>query len=341
MHRLRKTGGALLRFGIAAGILTFLLHKIGLAQAFDELRTTIGHWPWIIAAHMIMLTPLLATAWRWKLILHHVAMAMSWPRTLAIFFIGQFFNAFMIGATGGDVLKAFYTARETRQNRTEAITSIFIDRIVGLYAIIFIVAGIVLARLPYFLSNATLRPVAMFILASALVGAAFLLLIVRRNPLDRWPLLRRLSSHRRMGQLSHVLDRAYRAFQACHQQPVLFGKLILLSAANQLLAVLGWACVGHALGLNLSAWDYFCYSMLIGFIGTIPITPGGLGLREGASVHILAAIGVAPDKAFLLSFLPYLSSVIWGLPGGIVFLFYPATRRAQGDVPASVPPLSG
>jgi uncharacterized protein (TIRG00374 family) len=331
--RIRKALGLLLRFGIAGGILVFLLHKIGLGDAWDALQAAFDRWPWLLAAHLVMLLPLLACAWRWKVILDHLGMAMSWPQALAVFFIGQFFNGFMLGATGGDVIKAYYAARQTHHKRPEAIMSIAVDRIVGLYAIVFIVAAAVLARYAYFLENPALRPVAIFVLASAFGGAIGLLAISRRNPLEYLPWLRNARPDSRLGRARHTLHRAYLAFQTIHADRGVLLKTVALSALNQLTAVLGWVFTGLALGLTLSAWEYVAFALLIGYLGSVPITPGGVGVREGACIHVLGAVGVPAEQAFLLSFLPYLSLLIWGLPGGVLFLFY-AGRKAVTPPPA-------
>ena len=47
----------------------------------------------------------------------------------------QFFNAFLLGSTGGDLLKAYYAARETHHKKTEAVVTVFVDRIIGLFSV--------------------------------------------------------------------------------------------------------------------------------------------------------------------------------------------------------------
>ena len=46
-------------------------------------------------------------------------------------YAGNFFNFVMVGTTGGDLFKAFYVAQHTRY-KLEAVTTIFLDRVVGL-----------------------------------------------------------------------------------------------------------------------------------------------------------------------------------------------------------------
>ena len=64
------------------------------------------------------------------------------------------------------------------------------------------------------------------------------------------------------------------------------------------------------------------FSPLVALISAIPVTPGGIGIREGASIKLWSVLGVPDEKAFLLAFIPYLFLVLWGLPGGMLFLFH-------------------
>jgi hypothetical protein len=65
---------------------------------------------------------------------------LSWGRATGITFVAQFFNSFLLGSTGGDVIKALYAARETHHKKTEAVVTVFVDRLLGLWAMLFFAA---------------------------------------------------------------------------------------------------------------------------------------------------------------------------------------------------------
>ena len=50
--------------------------------------------------------------------------------------MAQFFNAFLLGSTGGDLLKAYYAARETHHRKTEAVVTVLVDRLIGLFSML-------------------------------------------------------------------------------------------------------------------------------------------------------------------------------------------------------------
>jgi hypothetical protein len=59
-------------------------------------------------------------------------------------------------------------------------------------------------------------------------------------------------------------------------------------------------------------------------IAAVPISPGGLGLRENLFVQLLAAPTIAanPTDALSLSLLAFAGSLFWSLVGGAVYVMF-------------------
>jgi uncharacterized protein (TIRG00374 family) len=322
MKKIRDILWLLLRLGLAVTVMVWLLRKMGIDQMGETLRVTAAHWLWLLAAFLLCIPPLFLCILRWKLILAAQGMVLTWSRVSSIFFIGMFFNSFMIGPTGGDFIKAYYTARETHHKKTEAVTSIFIDRIVGLVILALIVSVMILCRWTFFMSHPETRATALVSLAvcGSIVAGGILAFSV--HLFEALPFLKRWTLHPVLGRVFGLIEKVYNAFYVCRAQPRVLLKIALHSILLQLLFVASASFVGKALELDLPFVNYLSFSPLVGLISAIPVTPGGLGIREGASIHLWAISGVPAGKAFLLAFLPYLFLVIWGLPGGILFLFH-------------------
>jgi hypothetical protein len=60
---------------------------------------------------------------RWRILLRAQGLDLSVMRTAEISLIAHFFNSFLLGSTGGDLLKAYYAARETHHLKAEAVTT--------------------------------------------------------------------------------------------------------------------------------------------------------------------------------------------------------------------------
>ena len=80
---------------------------------------------------MTIVLGLLRWQWSWP----SKAWRCSW-RTTEISLVAHFFNSFLLGSTGGDLLKAYYAARETHHKKTEAVMTVLVDRLVGLFAML-------------------------------------------------------------------------------------------------------------------------------------------------------------------------------------------------------------
>jgi glycosyltransferase 2 family protein len=95
----------------------------------------------LIAAVVSAGIPAILGITRWQWILHVQGLDVKYSRLFSISFIGLFFNAFMLGSTGGDVIKAWYVAHETHHKKAEAIATVVVDRLIGLLALFVIALG--------------------------------------------------------------------------------------------------------------------------------------------------------------------------------------------------------
>src|SRR5579862_3220255 len=85
-----------------------------------------------ISLAMVFLTIVLGVV-RWRMVLEVQGLHLPFGRAAGISFVAQFFNSFLLGSTGGDLMKAYYAARETHHKKTEAVVTVFVDRMIGLW----------------------------------------------------------------------------------------------------------------------------------------------------------------------------------------------------------------
>ena len=64
-------------------------------------------------------------------------------RVGALLMLGIFFNMFMPGGTGGDVLKIFFLLKEIPKKKAEGLLAVLMDRLIGLLALIMISSVII------------------------------------------------------------------------------------------------------------------------------------------------------------------------------------------------------
>ena len=266
---------------------------------------------------------------RWRMILEAQGLHLSYFRAAEISFVAQFFNSFLLGSTGGDLMKAFYAARETHHKKTEAVVTVFIDRLLGLWSMLAFAAIMILPNLSLFSSatgkdaqtaEAALRMAALIILAMLFACTVFLALALWGGVSSRWPNARVVL--RKLPKGEH-LERSLDSCRVFGKQRALLSKSVVLSMLLNALCVVQVIVLGRGLNLSIPSLALFAIVPMITCISALPITPSGLGVREGLFVSILALpqIAVGKTEALSLSLLTFAGGLFWSIVGGLVYFF--------------------
>ena len=256
---------------------------------------------------------------RWRMVLAVQGLQLSWGRATGIIFVAQFFNAFLLGSTGGDIIKALYAARETHHKKAEAVVTVFVDRLLGLWAMLLFAALMMIPNASLLSRRRQLgAPALMIVLmlggASVVLGVAFWGGLSRRFPRSRhW--LRRIPK-------GELLERSLDACRHFGKSRGFLLKAVGLSLLVNLACVLQMMVLSAGLDVSISSSAWLVIVPMIFCISSLPITPSGLGVRENLFVLMLAVPEIAVPKtaALSLSLLAYASSLFWSLAGGIVYL---------------------
>lgn len=320
-------------FGV--GLVWYILHDLKNKGQLADMRTALvsagGNWPYLAAAVACFGICLLLCAIRWKLLLDAQQARLGFGRIFNLFFIGQFFNAFIPGATGGDVVKAYYVGRQSRANRAEVVATVFIDRLIGLFSIVALAAIVALVRVRFFLDHRELRFALAFTAILTLATIAGLVVIFGQNLFERWSFFRRLEERTALGRIT---SRVYQAFHMCLRSRALLVQTSVLSMANHLTFILCTYCLSRAIGIAMQFTGYLTVFPVINMVAAIPVTPSGLGTRDVAAKKLLAIYGVQESSAVTLTLLIYTVMMLWSLFGGIIYFIFSLrgeTVRPGGD----------
>ena len=333
MKPLTKWAWNIGRLAVGIGLAGWILHRIWVQQPHRlDVRDWSPHWLLLmLGGHLLYFMALLLGIERWRRLMRSQDIALRWSRCFTVFFIGHFFNAFMLGATGGDVIKAYYAARETHHRKTEAVATVFLDRLMGLVALVLLVLGILAFRIRYLLKQPSMAKSALFLLLVLSAIALVMALLWHRNWLESRFWKRMEHSTRIPGALVTHTARIYGAVYHFRARPGVLARTFALSVGVHVFSLLACLLFSIAIRSGLSPAQAFILYPLLGAVGAIPITPGGLGFREGAAVVIFGSVGIPPMTAFLLSLIPYLSITLWSLFGGLIYLLEPAQARFRPD----------
>ena len=257
---------------------------------------------------------------RWRLLMAVQGIHMAWWRALRVFLIGAFFNLFLLGATGGDVIKIFYAMRETASKKSAALLSVLVDRMIGLVALVFVAAILCSLRFHLLLDNSQTQALlgTFVIITGGALGLIATGIIVDRfhlaHKLPRW-----LPLHAKIIELST-------AFSIYARDPKVLALTIGLSVPAHLMTFLAFFFSAQAFGMfpGLNGLvDIFSVLPIIMTIAALPISLSGLGVREKLFENVFGQLFHTPDGiAPMISILGFVMIVFWGVVGGFVYLAY-------------------
>jgi hypothetical protein len=88
--------------------------------------------------------------------------------------------------------------------------------------------------------------------------------------------------------------------------------------------------IAASMGLKLKLIYFFVYIPIIGAVSMLPISIGGLGLRDAITIYFFGKAGVAKDLAFAMSLVNFSFILITGIAGGLIYyVFTVRNRRLQ------------
>lgn len=297
------------------------LIEIGLLRMVRE--ADLGY---LLAALLVMPLSYLLTSYRWHLLLEALDIHIGAARTFVINMVGAFYNTFMPGSTGGDLLKAWYAARHTT-HRTRAVISVLTDRAIGLLALIML--GGVMAALQWQIPAC--RKVAM--VSAALTAATLLGMVVFYVPVLRRAsglnfILRRLPMQKQV-------QNAVGAMERYGQRPLVSLTAMGICFPVHITAIVSATLAGHALGLHMPAMYYWVVVPVVALVGAIPISPQGAGVMEYFAILLTRGQGVTISQAFALVMAIRFVQMFWNLVAGLFVIrggYHAPSEQEQHDL---------
>lgn len=321
---MKQRVGSVARWVFTIAVLIYLFrYRVDVARLGETLRAVRLEW---IAAALVCFGVIVAGGTlRWWVLLRAQTIEIPGRRAVAINFVGMFFNSFLPSGTGGDVVKAYYTVRESPNRKTEAALTILVDRVVGLLGLFTITVVMVALHASWLWERPNLRWPAIF--AVGLMGGVFgVLAWTMRHSNgggDSW-LARRAKGTRFAPHLERVVE-SWRSYAGRKRAlGIAFAISLVAHAAN----LAAGACIGASLGIEGVDWArYFLLIPIVNTIASLPITVSGIGVREEMYRRSLAELGVASEPSVALGLLSYAMQLAWSLVGGVVYIFWKPERH--------------
>lgn len=271
-------------------------------------------------AILIFPVTFLITSFRWHELLKAADIHLGQARVFVLTMVGAFYNTFMPGSTGGDVLKAYYASKHT-EHRTRAVMSVIIDRVIGLIALVIL--GGTMAFWQWFTSRASNDPGIHACFRIAIGSALLVLACLIGGEILTHPFLQRITGLNwllTVLPLRQQMQKAIQVMQLYRRRAGLVLASLVMTFPVHATVVMSAMLCGMAFGLPLPGKYYFVCVPVIVLSGAVPISPQGAGVMEFFAIALTRQYGVTVSQAFALTMSIRVVQMAWNLTGGI-FVF--------------------
>lgn len=303
----------LLRFAITAIILAILVLGIDMGASARAIAAIDLRYLGLVLGLVAIDRAVMIL--RWVLLLRAGGIAITTRDAARLFLVSSFVGSFLPAGIGGDAARAYGLSRapaaldpqdpgpKAQVPASEALASVAVDRILGVFSIVVMsMVGVIAwapAREDWRIAAAIL---ALTIACSAVFWASDWL---------RWAIPGGHHDHsiaRRMLRLSDAVGR-YRGRSG------VLAHVLAWSLVVQLLRITQAYFLGLGLGLTVP-YSYYLLFMPLGLLMLLlPISISGFGVPQGVIVWLLRPIGVDDAQSFALSTLIVLTGLAGNIPG--------------------------
>ena len=303
----------ILKIAISFGIIFFTIRSIDLETLKQQFLRTDTIW---IGWSLILLTvSYFIGALQWRLILQMSQINLPYMKILSYYYVGLFFNNFLISGMGGDLLRVYDIQKHSpnQERLSPALATVFFDRFTGLLTLMFFacVTGAFMIG-----QGESLR---LFLSIVTILTVWILGLVIAFNKKIADAVVKPFSAVL-PARLYERLRHLYYEIHGFRTQPFHLLRVFAVSLAVQGLRILTIWAVGRAMGDQSSLLYYILFVPIISLAASLPISIGGTGPREQTAVLLFRKIGVQAETAFSIGFITYIVSMISTLPGALVFL---------------------
>ena len=325
---------------LAAGLLWLTARRTD-ADVVAALRNALK-WPLTLALLLYGAAQILG-AYRWKTLLDVQDLGLTLWDALRLTLVGNFFSLIIPGAVTGDILKIAFATQKHPGKASELALVALVDRVIGLFGIFFAaaLAWILCFTMGIDVTDASLAEIESlvrilrtggFAIGIGFVGFQVLLVAWRTQPYwMKWRWVRALMNFtqkllpKKIAGIIKRMDDAlglYRSHRPALLAALAISILIHLTVSGTVF-FLGKSL--HESQMNFG--EYALTTQLANATGLVPVTPGGLGVRDTVAAELFKCFHATPES--VCGTIPLLNSLIivfWGLAGALIYVCSPTFK---------------
>jgi uncharacterized membrane protein YbhN (UPF0104 family) len=255
----------------------FFLYMVFRKIDYRDLLFQMGHtalW-WILPALLLFVLSKWISSIRLNLFFKSIGLHLSEKENLRLYWLGMFYNMFLPGGIGGDGYKIYLLNRKFQSPAKKLFWAVFLDRVSGLGALLFLCALLV-----------------MFIFPTTRIILGMMGLMV-------------------LACLAYyfVYQKYFPSFMDCFWRTNFQGLLV------QITQVICACCIMKALHIESHYPEYILLFLISSVVAIFPFTMGGLGARELSFVYGSEYLMLDQQSSVVISFWFYLITLVVSLVG--------------------------
>lgn len=310
MKNLASQLQVILKLIVSLGLIYWVIKKFPYQDAFLQI-SEIQLLP-IFLGVTISLIIIFVQCLRWKLLLLEKGETISFRFLLKFILYGYALNLVVPLGVGADIVKS-YSLGKAIQAKSESISAILFAKILGLAMVMLLLWVAIPFASAEILPNWLYTPLSFFSLIIILFCS---MVIFKPNFMAKFIKIKVLQN-----SISHI--------QSIVSQPRVLLLSIVYSLAIQVLISIIQYLFYYGVGAELPFWDNVIYFAVLSLLLYLPISIGGVGLREATSIFILGQLmGVSDTHCIQVSILAYLLMLLQASLGLLTYIFSPKGNKA-------------
>ncbi|MFA5346069.1 MAG: lysylphosphatidylglycerol synthase transmembrane domain-containing protein [Candidatus Omnitrophota bacterium] len=323
---IKKIFSILLRVAISFIFLFFLFRQADEKSILEVLKNI--NKPFLLLAFLCYFLNYIFGLWRWVMLLRAVKINIPLRRVVTSFSGGAFFSLFLPSTIGGDFLRSVDLSMYTKKPK-EIIATIFLDRLSGYIGLV------ILALIAMFLGWKILEDKSVLISLGIIIGLLFVILLLFFNKF-LYSRINRFLKSPDAGKIRDLISDLHKEIHLFRHKPKVVVENILISIIIQAISPLTFYLIALSLGIKISLACFFIFVPIIGAITLLPISIGGLGLRDASTIFFFAKAGIGKNLAFTMSLLSFSFILFYGAVGGLIYVLTVHNRRLQCNQPSQL-----
>ncbi len=315
----------LLKFTIPLVILGWLFTNMD-RQQLGRLWEQQIDWPVLGAGFALLMLAVCISFVRWYLLVRALDIPFTLADAFRLSFVAYLLNFVGVGSVGGDLFKAFFIAREQPGRRPEAVATVVIDRMIGLFALLLLTSSAILVS-----GVADAAPVVRAICNLTLVGTVVAIVMVALVLIPRFSHGKLVRSLARIPKVGPIIGRLLIAVGIYRSKLGVLAVVGLMSIGVHILLAVSLYLVATSLfEQHPTLGEHFIIVPLSLVAGALPLTPAGLGTFEMAMSELYKLLPAqAGGDGFIVALAYRMLTIVVAVIGVV---YYWASRREMSEL---------